>query len=98
MEKEITPIEEELLIAIGKRVDYSLSGHYSKQEMKKGLSDNTTKNPKKMRKIDRAFKKLRSKQLIQKQPSGEMTFGLTREGLNYLRELKEKYEKDKMEE
>ncbi|OLS19716.1 MAG: hypothetical protein HeimC2_40220 [Candidatus Heimdallarchaeota archaeon LC_2] len=88
MKEEITPSEEELLTAIGETVNYSLGGHYSKQEISKRLSPNTKNNPKRMKRIDRAYTKLRTKQLIQKHPSEEMTYGLTRNGLNYLRELK----------
>lgn len=76
MNIDLTPSEEELLIAIGETVNYSLGGRYSKQEILKRLNRDTRNNPKKMKKIERAFIKLRSKQLIQKHPSGEMTYEL----------------------
>ena len=53
----------------------------------KRLDSNTRKNPKRMKKIERAFTKFRSKLFIQMHPSGEMTYELGREGLNYLRDL-----------
>ncbi|MHA2031810.1 MAG: hypothetical protein ACW99Q_20720 [Candidatus Kariarchaeaceae archaeon] len=87
MEVDLTPSEEELLLAIGETNGYSLTGHYSKQEIVKRLSDDTRKNAAKMRKINRAFKKLRSKQMIQIKPADETTYTLTRNGLNYLRRL-----------
>ena len=85
----LTPLELKLLIAIGETVGYSLSGHYSKQEILKRFNRDTLHNPKKMKKIEKTFKKLRTKQLIQIHPTGEKTFELSRAGLNYLRKLRE---------
>ncbi|MCE7735081.1 MAG: hypothetical protein GPJ54_09405 [Candidatus Heimdallarchaeota archaeon] len=87
MKLTLTSLELKLLIAIGETVRYSLGGHYSKQEILKRFDRDTLHNPKKMRKIDKAFKKLRSKQLIQIHPTGETTFELSRAGLNYLRDI-----------
>ncbi|MCE7733585.1 MAG: hypothetical protein GPJ54_01825 [Candidatus Heimdallarchaeota archaeon] len=84
MEVELTPSEEKLLNAIGETVNYSLSGRYSKQEIFKRLHQEDKNNPKVMRKIEKAFTKLRTKKLIQMNPSGEMTWKLTSNGLQYL--------------
>lgn len=84
----LTSLEVKLLIAIGETVGYSLGGHYSKQEILKRFDRDTLHNPKKMKKIDKAFKKLRTKQLIQIHPTGETTFELSRAGLNYLHRLR----------
>lgn len=85
----LNSLERELLIASWIANNFSTNAHNSKRVIIRKLSPRIKNNQQKMKKIDKAFKKLTSKGYLTKHPTGEMTYNVSIIGKEYLNTLKE---------